>query len=206
MMERIRLPLWLAATLFVAVVASGATDSPRRLVINVSNQVIEALHKEPDLAKRDSNYVYSLLNRTVVPHFDFKTMARLVLGHFWRDANNQQQQRFIDAFRTYLVRVYAVSLAKYEDQKIDYKPLHAPATADKVLVQTEVQQGGGPPIAIDYRMHRKGDEWKVYDVVIEGVSLVASNRSSFAAEIHQGGIDKLTARLAQNNGKRTTQN
>lgn len=205
-MERIRLPVWLAALLLVAVVASGATDSPRLLVIKVSNQVIEALHGEPDLAKRDSNYVYALLNRTVVPHFDFTTMARLVLGHYWRDANPRQQQRFIDAFRTYLVRVYAVSLAKYEDQKIDYKPLHAPETSDKVLVQTEVQQDGGPPIDLDYRMHRMGDEWKVYDVVIEGVSLVAGNRSSFAAEIRQGGIDNLTARLVQRNGKNDAQN
>jgi len=198
-MERIRWSIWLSAALLVTVMASGAPGSARLLVINVSNQVINALPEEPDLAKHDSNYIYNLLNQTVVPHFDFDAMARLVLGRFWRDASSQQQQRFVDAFRTYLVRVYAVSLAKYDNQEIEYKSLHAPATANQVLVQTEIHREGEPPIAIDYRMHRKNDEWKVYDVVIEGVSLVASNRSSFAAEIQQGGIDKLTARLTQRN-------
>ncbi len=193
------LTVLLSTALLVTGIASGAADSARVLVMNVSKQLIQALHKEPDLAQRDPTYIYHLLNRTVVPHFDFDAMAKLVLGHHWRDASPEQQQRFIDAFRTYLVRVYAVSLVKYEDPKIDYKPLHGPEAAQKVLVQTEVQPDGGQPISIDYRMHLDGGDWKVYDVIIDGVSLVASNRSSFAAEIRQGGIDELIARLAQRN-------
>jgi phospholipid transport system substrate-binding protein len=180
-------------------IASGAADSARVLLINVSQRVIQALQNEPDLAQREPTYIYHLLNKTVVPHFDFDAMAKLVLGHYWRGATPQQQRRFIDAFRTYLVRVYAVALAKYEGQKIDYKPLRAPADAEKVLVQTEVQQDSGQPISVDYRMHLNDGDWKVYDVIIAGVSLVASNRSTFASEIRQGGIDELTARLAQRN-------
>jgi phospholipid transport system substrate-binding protein len=194
-----RLALLLATALFVTGVAGGAADTAQQLVVNVSNQVIQSLKKEPDLAQRDPTYIYNLVNRIVVPHFDFDATAKLVLGHYWRDTNPQQQQRFIEEFRTHLVHFYAVSLAKYKDQKIDYKPLHAPAAADEVVVNTEVQQQNGPPIPIDYRMHLKGGDWKVYDVLIEGVSLVASNRSSFAAEIQQGGIDTLTDRLAQRN-------
>ena len=194
-----RLAIVLATVLLASGVAYGAPDSARLLVMDVSNQVIQALNKEPDLAQRDSTYIYELLNRIVVPHFDFDATAKLALGHHWRDMNPQQRQRFIREFSTHLVRFYAMSLAKYKDQQIDYKPLRAPAAADEVAVRTEVQQGNGQAIPIDYRMHLKGGDWKVYDVAIEGVSLVASNRSSFAAEIRQGGIDALTDRLARRN-------
>ncbi len=194
-----RLAVLLATTLFVTGVTGGASDSARQLVEDVSGQVIHELKQAPDLAQRDPNSVYKLLNRIVAPHFDIDAMAKMVLGHYWRTANPGQQRRFIQEFRTHLVRFYAVSLAKYKDEKIEYKPLHAPDAADEVVVRTEVLQRSGPPIAIDYRMHLKGGEWKVYDVVIDGISLVASNRSSFAAVMSQGGIDTLTARLAQHN-------
>jgi phospholipid transport system substrate-binding protein len=190
--------LLMMAMLFTGI-AYGATDSAHQLVVNVSNQVIQALKKDPDLAQRDPNAIYKLLNRIVAPHFDFDATAELVLGHYWHDANPQQRQRFIQEFRTHLVQFYAVSLAKYKDQKIDYKQPRARATDDEVVVNTEVQQHGGTPIPIDYRMHLKDGDWKVYDVTVDGVSMVTSNRSSFAEEIQQGGIDALIDRLAQRN-------
>jgi phospholipid transport system substrate-binding protein len=194
-----RLIIVLAMVLFGTGVASGAADSARLLVIDVSNQVIQALNKEPDLAERDPAAMYKLLNSIVVPHFDFDATAKLVLGRAWRDMTPEQQQRFIQEFSTHLIRIYAGSLVKFKDQTIEYKPLRAPAAADDVAVHTEVQQGNGPVIPIDYRMHLKGGDWKVYDVSIDGISLVASNRSSYAAEIRKGGIDTLTARLARIN-------
>lgn len=189
----------LAMVLFIAGVARGAADSARLLVIDISNQVTQALNKEPDLAARDPASMYKLLNRIVVPHFDFDATAKLVLGRYWRDINPQQQQRFIQEFSTHLVHFYAASLMKYKDQRITFKPLRAPDAANDVAVHTEVQQGSGTPIPIDYRMHLKGGEWKVYDVAIDGISLVASNRNSYAAEIRKNGIDTLTARLARIN-------
>jgi phospholipid transport system substrate-binding protein len=180
-------------------VANAATDSARLLVMDVSNQVIQALNKDPALAERDPASMYRLLNSIVVPHFDFDATSKLVLGRYWRDMNPGQRQRFIEEFSAHLVRFYAASLVKFKDQTIDYKPLRAPAAADDVSVQTEVQPENGPPVPIIYRMHLKGGDWKVYDVSIDGISLVASNRSSFAAEIRQGNIDTLTARLARIN-------
>ena len=194
-----RLAKLLTMAMLFTGIAYGAADSAYQLVVNVSNQVIQELKKDPDLAQRDPNAIYTLLNRIVAPHFDFDATAKLVLGHYWRDANPQQRQRFIQEFRTHLVQFYAVSLAKYKDQKIDYKQPRAPATDDEVVVNTEVQQHGGTPIPIDYRMHLKDGDWKVYDVTVDGVSMVASNRSSFAEEIQQGGIDALIDRLAQRN-------
>ena len=194
-----QLVMVLALVLLGTGVASGAADSARLLVIDISNQVTRALNKEPDLTERDPASIYKLLNRIVVPHFDFDATAKLVLGRTWRDMNPQQQQHFIQEFSTHLVRLYAASLLKYKDQAIDFKPLRAPAAADDVAVHTEVQQENGPSISIDYRMHLKGGDWKVYDVSIDGISLVASNRSSYAAEIRKSGIDTLTARLARIN-------
>jgi phospholipid transport system substrate-binding protein len=180
-------------------VANGAADSARLLVMDVSNQVIQALKRDPALAERDPAALHKLLNTVVVPHFDFDATARLVLGRHWRDMNVQQRQAFVREFSTHLVRFYAASLVKYKDQTIDYKPLRAPEAADDVAVNTEVQPENGPPVPIVYRMHLKDGEWKVYDVSIDGISLVASNRSSFAAEIRQGNVDTLTARLARIN-------
>ena len=180
-------------------VASGAVDSARLLVMDVSNQVIQALNRDPALAERDPAALHKLLNAIVVPHFDFYSTAKLVLGRHWRDMTPQQRQAFVQEFSTHLVRFYAASLVKYKDQTIDYKPLRAPEAADDVAVNTEVQPENGPPIPIVYRMHLKDGQWKVYDVAIDGISLVASNRSSFAAEIRQGNVDTLTARLARIN-------
>jgi phospholipid transport system substrate-binding protein len=180
-------------------VAHGAADSARLLVMDVSNQVIQALNRDPALAQRDPAALHKLLNTIVVPHFDFDATARLVLGRHWRDMTQQQRQAFVQEFSTHLVRFYAASLVKYKDQTIDYKPLRAPETADDVSVNTEVQPENGPPIPIVYRMHLKDGDWKVYDVSIDGISLVASNRSSFAAEIRQGNVDTLIARLASIN-------
>jgi phospholipid transport system substrate-binding protein len=194
-----RLLIVLTMLLLGSGVASGAADSARLLVMDVSNQVIQALNKDPDLAERDPAAMYKLLNTIVVPHFDFDATAKLVLGRHWREMNPEQQQRFIQEFSTHLIRIYSISLVKYKDQTIDYKPLRAPAAADDVAVHTEVQPGDGPAIPIDYRMHLKGGDWKVYDVSIDGVSLVASNRSSYAAEIGKSGIDSLTDRLARIN-------
>jgi len=194
-----RLLIVLAMLLLGSGVASGAVDSARRLVMDVSNQVIQALNKDPALAERDPAALHQLLNAIVVPHFDFDSTAKLVLGRHWRDMTPQQRQAFVQEFSTHLVRFYAASLVKYKDQTIDYKPLRAPEAADDVAVNTEVQPENGPPIPIVYRMHLKDGEWKVYDVAIDGISLVASNRSSFAAEIRQGNVDTLTARLARIN-------
>ena len=196
-----RLAVLVAATLLCAGVAAGATESARRMVVNVSNQVIHVLKENPDLTQRAPGAIYKLLDRDVAPHFDFDAIARLVLGHYWREASPQQRQRFIREFRTYLVRSYAVSLERYKDQKIEYMPLRAPAADNEVTVRSEVQQQNGPPVPIDYRMHRENGEWKVYDVIVDGVSMVASNRNSFAEEIRQGGIDRLIDQLAAHNHK-----
>jgi len=193
---------WVLAVLLAASlrVAPAATDaSPRDLVIDTSERMLAAIKSERDLIRRNPEHVYELVRDIVLPHFDFETMSRWVLGKYWRSATPDQQQRFSEEFRTLLVRTYAVSLAQYEDQTITYEPLQAAPDATDVTVRTDIERHGSTPIPIAYSMHRKNGEWSVYDVTIDGVSLVTNYRSTFATEIRQGGLDALIERLAERN-------
>jgi phospholipid transport system substrate-binding protein len=185
-----------------AMAAPAAPASPRDMVIDTSQKMLAALKKDKDLLKQNPQRIYDLVSEIVLPHFDFTTMSKWVLGKNWRTLTPDQQQRFTNEFRTLLVRTYAVSLSEYQDQKLNYLPLQAAPGADDVTVRTEVLRGGGPAIPINYSMHLTDNGWKVYDVVIDGVSLVINYRTSFATQIRDGGVDKLIEQLVARN-KRT---
>jgi phospholipid transport system substrate-binding protein len=98
-----------------------------------------------------------------------------------------------------LIRTYATALSKYKNQTIEYKPLRMAEGATTVSVKTAIVQPGGQPIAVDYSLEKQADTWKVYDIVIEGVSLVTNYRGQFAQEIRQNGLDSLISKLADKN-------
>lgn len=195
---------WLIGMLFglatlTAVAATTASTAPRDMVIDTSQKMIEALKKDQQVIKQNPQRVYDLVSKIVLPHFDFTTMSKWVLGKNWRTLSPDQQQRFTSEFRTLLVRTYAVSLSEYRDQKLNYLPLQAAPGADDVTVRTEVLRGGGPAIPINYSMHLTANGWKVYDVVIDGVSLVINYRTSFASDIRTVGADGLIEKLVARN-------
>ncbi len=174
--------------------------APRDRVVETSQKMLAALKKDKDLLKQNPQRVYDLVSEIVLPHFDFVTMSKWVLGKNWRKLSPTQQQRFTNEFRTLLVRTYAVSLSTYKDEKLNYLPMQpVPPGADDVTVRTEVLRGGGPAIPINYSMRLHDGEWKVYDVVIDGVSLVVNYRTSFATQIRESGVDKLIESLVARN-------
>ena len=180
--------------------APAAAMSPRDMVVDTSQKMLAALKANKEIIKQNPQRVYSLVSEIVLPHFDFTTMSKWVLGKNWRKLSPAQQQRFITEFRTLLVRTYAVSLAAYKDEKLNYLPMQAPAAdAQDVTVRTEVVRGGSATIPINYSLRLINGEWKVYDVVIDGVSLVVNYRTSFASQIREGGVDKLIDQLAARN-------
>jgi phospholipid transport system substrate-binding protein len=128
-------------------------------------------------------------------------MSRWTLGHYWRSATPEQRARFVAQFRQLLMRTYGHTLMEYRDTKIRYLPLLAAPGAQRVTVRCEAEQAGGSPIQLAYAMYLTGDGWKVYDVQVEGVSLVTNYRSSFAAIIHNQGMDGLIRALAEKNGE-----
>ena len=191
--------------LFLFLIAPLATYAntlpPDELVKSVASEVIAILKTDKDIQKGDARKIYSLVDAKVLPHFDFTRMTRLAVGRYWKDATPEQQQRLTREFRDLLVRTYAMSLANYKNQTIEYKPLRIGPNDTDVTVKTVVIEPGRQPIPIDYQMVKTADGWKVYDITVEGVSLVVNYRSSFAQEIQQGGVEKLIQTLAAKNAQ-----
>lgn len=175
-----------------------ASQSPQALVEETSQLMLAKLKEEQQIIKEKPERIYDLVNEIVIPHFDFEYMSQMVLAKYWRRASAGQRQAFTNEFRQLLVRTYATSLNEYAEQEIIYLPFRASSREDQAIVRTEIDQPGGFPIPIDYKL-RKNSEWKVFDVVIDGVSLVTNYRTSFAKEIRQSGLDDLIKTLAKRN-------
>jgi phospholipid transport system substrate-binding protein len=179
--------------------SAWAIQSPQDMVQQTADKMVSKLREERQVIDQHPGRIYDLVNEIVLPHFDFERMSSWVLGKYWRSASSAQRNRFVEEFRSLLVRTYAKSLSSYSDNKISYLPFRDSPGKNDVKVRTEVDQPGGFPIPIDYSLYLKGDEWKVYDVTIDGVSLVTNYRTTFANQIRQDGLDKLIATLADRN-------
>ncbi len=194
------------ALLFVVSVFSApavyADDNPQQLVIDTTNKMFAKLKAEKANLEKSPELIYGMVSEIVLPHFDFITMSKWVLAKNWRTASRAQKIGFIKAFRELMVRTYSVALLEYTDKEIKYKPLRDDVSKGDVTVRTLAQNDKGEPIAINYSLHKKKKGWKVYDVAVEGVSLIANYRTSFATEIKQKGLDALIARLQKHNRKK----
>jgi phospholipid transport system substrate-binding protein len=182
--------------------------APDVLAKSVTDEVIAILRSDKDINSGNPEKVINLIETKVLPHFNFMRMTQLAVGKNWRKANRQQRAALAEQFRVLLVRTYATAFTSYRDQTITYRPLRMRPEDDDVVVKSQVLQHGGPPVAVDYSMEKSSSGWKVYDVAIEGVSLVQNYRSTFNGEIHRGGIDGLIQALDNKNrqlAQRTTQ-
>ncbi|MBI3773830.1 MAG: ABC transporter substrate-binding protein [Gammaproteobacteria bacterium] len=179
--------------------AVWANQAPDQLVQETSKQMLAKLKEERDVIKKNPERIYDLVQQIVLPHFDFEYMSQLVLAKNWKRATDAQRKAFVSEFRTLLVRTYATSLNEYTDQKLTYLPFRQNQGDTEVTVRTEVEQPGGLPIPIDYRLHQRDNEWIVFDVIIDNVSLVSNYRTTFAKEVRQGDIDGLIKTLVDRN-------
>jgi phospholipid transport system substrate-binding protein len=191
----------LIALLFAGFVASAAfaQEAPDAMVQRVTDDVLEIIRKDKDIQNGDTHKVIELVDKKVLPNFNFTHMTSLALGKDWRKASPQQQQQLTAEFKTLLVRTYANALTGYKNQKVVYKPFKMAATDTDVLIRTEVQQPGSKPVQLDYSLEKLESGWKVYDVVVAGISLVSNYRDQFAQEVRNGGIDGLIASVAAKN-------
>lgn len=202
MMKRLQ-PLGLSLSILFALFFASpvvASHPAEQLVHETTEKVLARLKVDSEKLKADSDLIYPLVEDLVLPHFDFLKMSQWVLGKNWRQADVAQREQFTNEFRTLLVRTYAKALLEYTDQNMRYLPFHADDDSKKVLVKTEIEQAGGPSIPLHYSMYLNRDnQWKVYDIKVDGVSLVSNYRSSFATEVRNGGIPKLLENLAEMN-------
>ena len=189
------------ATLLAALIPAfaAAQESPDALVKRTADEILAIIKADKDIQNGNSAKVVELAEQKVLPHFDFERMTRLAVGRNWSQASDAQKQALIKEFRTLLVRTYSTSLSQYRNQTIDVKPTKVAAADKEATVRTAVVQQGGPPIPIDYAMEKVDSGWKVYDVVIDGASLVTTYRGTFNDQIQKGGIDALVKTLQDRN-------
>lgn len=174
-------------------------EGPDELVKRTADDVLATVKSDADIQVGNQDRMFALTEEKILPNFNFDKVSRLVLGKNWTKATPEQKTAFQAEFRTLLIRTYATALSKYKNQTIEYKPLRLADGAATASVKTAIVQPGGQPIAVDYSLEKKGDSWKVYDIVIEGVSLVTNYRGQFTQEIRQNGLDSLIKKLGDKN-------
>ncbi len=184
---------------FFVLSAAHAQEAPDVLIQQVTEEVLEIIRKDKDIQGGNTQKVIDLVDKKVLPHFNFQHMTALALGKEWRKANSQQQQQLTQEFKTLLVRTYSNALTGYKNQKVVYKPFKMAVGETDVLVRTEVMQPGSKPVQLDYSLEKLDGSWKVYDVVVAGISLVTNYRDQFAQEVRSGGIDGLVASISAKN-------
>ncbi len=200
MMARMLMVVLLAVAGLVA--AADNEPEPVALIRSTADYVLEQIRKRKAELEKDSSGIYELVQEKILPHFDFRVMSRGALGRYWRRATEEQKERIAQEFQELLVRTYATTLLNYSDQEVEYLPFRGKPGDKRVTVSTRVHDKGGPPIPINYRLYRASDgHWKIYDVVVDGVSLVSNYRGSFASEVKKGGIDGLISSLQAHNRK-----
>jgi len=176
-----------------------AIESPVVMLKQTSNEMVAALKKNHAKIKADPNVVYQLAEKILVPDVDITAMSRLALGRqHWMAATEQQHKQFEQVFMTLMIRTYASALSNYTDEEIRFQPLRVdPNKNQRVKVDSLIVQHGGPSIPVSYRLHQKNGQWKIYDLTVDGVSMVHSFHSQFANEIARGGMDGLLQAMRQ---------
>ena len=179
--------------------AVALEQSPDALVQQVTDDVLNIVRQDKDIQSGDTAKALKLVETKVLPYFDFRRMTALAVGRNWSKATPEQQQRLAEEFKNLLVRTYSNALTSFKDQSVSYRPSTFAAGATDVVVKTEVVQPGSQSIPLNYALEKQGSGWKVYDVIVSGVSLVTNYRGAFAREVSNKGIDGLIQMLGNRN-------
>jgi phospholipid transport system substrate-binding protein len=175
---------------------------PQALIETSSDRMQKALKENKATIEKNPSFVYGLVDKILLPNFDFSKMSKLALGKNWRKASTAQRERFIGEFRLLLVRTYSIAMLEFTDGDIVFLPFRGDLAKKKVKVKMEIARPNGPTIPMALSMYlSKQKKWMVYDVKIDGISLVTNYRSTFATEIRNDGMDKLIENLSTRNQK-----
>ena len=180
-------------------VAQAEIVAPDVLIRETAQEVISIVKQDADIKAGNQKKILALVDAKVLPNFDFNRMTQLAAGKYWRQATPEQKKALVAEFRNMLVRTYTKAFTMYRDQTIEVKPMKLAAEDVEVTVKSRIIKVGGQPTSVDYQMKKADDGWKVFDVVIEGVSMVTSYRGTFTSQIEQSGIDSLIKTLADMN-------
>lgn len=196
---------WFWIGLILAIItgpAQAKVNDPTLAVQETADVTLQQLRLNKARLEAHPGEIYNLVEKHVLPRFDFDLISRYVLGRYWKQATGEEQLAFVEQFRNLMVRTYAHALLNYSDQSFRFEPARMDADPKRATVTMVVSQKGAPDIPIDYRLYMDGGgDWKVYDVVIDGLSLVSNYRTSFSSHIKRMGISGLTSWLAERNAE-----
>ena len=191
--------LFLLGLLFLLPPAVAQELGPEELVKKITSDVMAAIKTDKQLAAGDKQKAIKLAEEKILPYIDFHEATRLAVGRAWRDASPEQRKRLVDEFRSMLVRTYSNALEGYQGQEMKVLPSRVKPGDTEATVRNQFTRAGGKPVPIDYQMRKTDNGWKIYDITVEGISLVLTYRSEFDQVVKQEGIDGLIKRLGQKN-------
>jgi phospholipid transport system substrate-binding protein len=172
---------------------------PDELVRKVTADVLDAIKSDKELQAGDRKKALALAEQKVLPHVDFREAARLAVGRAWSKATPAQQASLVNEFRSMLIRIYSNAIDVYRGQTMRVLPVKLAAGDTEVIVRNQYLRPGRPPVAVEYSMRRTAEGWKIYDIVVEGVSLVLTYRAEFEQVMRESGVEGLIRRLAEKN-------
>jgi phospholipid transport system substrate-binding protein len=190
---------WLMAFSILFAVPVHAQDSPDQLVQKVTEDVLATIKSDKQLQAGDRQKALKLAEEKVLPHIDFEEATRLAVGRAWSQASPEQRKTLVNEFRRMLVRTYSNAIEGYQGQTMKVLPSRGKQAGDDATVRAQFIRAGGQPLPLEFQTRKTEKGWKIYDISVEGVSLVLTYRSEFDAVVKQGGIDSLIKRLNEKN-------
>jgi phospholipid transport system substrate-binding protein len=191
--------LTMVLSLFLAIPVHAQELTPDELVRKVTSDVLDSIKSDTQLQAGDRKKALALAEQKILPHVDFREAASLAMGKSWNTATPAQQTQVVNEFRSMLVRIYSNAIDVYRGQTLKVLPLRMPPGATDVTVRNQYLREGRPPVAVEYAMRKTAEGWKIYDISVEGVSLVLTYRAEFDNITRTSGVDGLIKRLQQKN-------
>ncbi|HEX2649363.1 MAG TPA: ABC transporter substrate-binding protein [Burkholderiales bacterium] len=189
----------LAAQLSCAQEAAQEAVAPDALVKALTFEVLALVRHDKDIQAGNRAKLAELIEAKIVPLFDFDRMTQIAVARNWRLATPEQQTMLILEFRTLLVRTYSAALSSYSNQAVEFRPPHLAPGGTEVMVRSVIKQPGTAPLSMDYEMEKTATTWKVFDVKVEGVSLITTYREVFASKVRESGVGGLIRLLSDKN-------
>ena len=178
--------------------------TPEQIVDQTSFEVLTIINENNDKIRNDPEFVNQVIDEKILPYVDVKAMGKLILGKYWKTATEAQRNAFIKEFQDMLVRTYSKSIADYGDAKIKVLPVRGQQSNKLHRVKTELDLGSGEPLQVEWMFRRINGEWKAFDLIVGGLSMVKNFRTSFTQEISETSLDALINRLANTNADSET--
>jgi phospholipid transport system substrate-binding protein len=191
----------------LALAEPDSGQDPQQLVADTIDQLVDRLKANSDRIHEDSSIAYQISDELVAPHIDFPRVTRLVVGKYWQSASDQQRRALIAEVQSLLIRSYVTAMTSYADQivakkdRINYLPSRYKTGDKKASVRANIMLDSGQAVEVQYQLYNGGGKWRIYDIVIEGVSMAITYRTSFGEQIKRNGLDSLIAELVERNRK-----